>query len=108
MACTQMAVDSAPVAETPGSLWQQRQKQLTTFVDWDLKGRLAVRAGARSDIASLFWKRSGTEHEIQLFGPFGGGRVHISQNLDWATLADGAGQEIQGRSAEEVLFNALA
>ena len=107
-ACTQLAVDPAPVAETPGSLWQQRQQQLATFVDWDLKGRLAVRVGARGDSASLRWKRSGTEQEIQLFGPFGGGRVHISQNLDRAILADGAGQEIQGRSAEEVLFSALA
>ena len=103
-----MAVDPAPIAETPRSLWQQRQKQMTTFVNWDLKGRLAVRAGTLSDSASLIWKRSGTEQEIQLFGPFGGGRVHISQNLDRAILADGAGQEIQGRSAEEVLFNALA
>ena len=102
-----MAVDPAPVAETPRSLWQQRQKQLTTFIDWDLKGRLAVRAGARSDSASLIWKRSGTAQEIQLFGPFGGGRVHISQNLDRVILADGVGQEIKGRSAEEVLFNAL-
>ena len=49
-----------------------------------------------------------TDQEIQLFGPFGGGRVHISEKLDRAILADGAGQEIHGRSAEEVLFNALA
>ena len=108
MACTQMAVDPAPVAETPGSLWQQRQKQLATFVNWNLKGRLAVRAGTRSDSASLIWKRSDTGQEIQLFGPFGGGRVHIFQHPDRAILADGAGQEIQGRSAEEVLFSALA
>ena len=103
-----MAVDPAPIAETPRSLWQQRQKQMTTFVNWDLKGRLAVRAGTLSDSASLIWKRSGTEQEIQLFGPFGGGRVHIFQNLDQTILADGAGQEIQGRSPEEVLFNVLA
>jgi outer membrane lipoprotein LolB len=103
-----MVVDPAPVAETPGSLWQQRQNQLATFVDWNLKGRLAVRAGTRSDSASLIWKRSDVGQEIQLFGPFGGGRVHISQNPDRAILADGAGQEIHGRSAEEVLFSALA
>ena len=108
MACTQMAVDPAPVAETPGSLWQQRHKQLTTFVDWDLKGRLAVRAGERCESASLIWKRSGVEQEIQLFGPFGGGRVLISQKLDRALLADTAGQKIEGQSAEEVLFSALA
>ena len=108
MACTHRAVDPTAIAETPGTLWQQRQNQLTEFVDWDLKGRLSVRAGAHSDSASLIWKRSGTEQEIQLFGPLGGGRVHISQNLDRAILADGAGQEIEGRSAEEVLFNALA
>ena len=53
MACTQMAVDSAPVTETPGSLWQQRQKQLATVVDWDLKGRLAIRAGALTDSALI-------------------------------------------------------
>ena len=107
-ACTQIAVDPAPIAETPRFLWQQRQKQMATFVNWDLKGRLAVRAGTLSDSASLIWKRSGTEQEIQLFGPFGGGRVHISENLDRAILKDGTGQEIQGLSAEEVLFNALA
>ena len=103
-----MAVDPAPVAETPRILWQQRQKQLTTFVDWNLTGRLAIRSGAHSDSASLIWKRSDTGQEIQLFGPFGGGRAHISQNPHQAILVDGAGQEIQGRSAEEVLFNALA
>ena len=107
MACTQMAIDSTPVSDTPGSLWRQRQKQLTTFVDWNLTGRLAIRAGARSDSASLIWKRSGVEQEIQLFGPFGGGQVHISQNQNRVILADGAGQEIQGGSVEEVLFNAL-
>jgi outer membrane lipoprotein LolB len=107
-ACTQMTVDPAPVAKTPGSLWQQRQKQLTTFIDWDLKGRLAVRAGTRTDMASFNWKRNSTEQEIQLFGPFGGGRVRISENLDRAILTDGMGREVQGRSAEEVLFNALA
>jgi outer membrane lipoprotein LolB len=102
-----MAVDPAPIAETPGFLWQQRQKQLTTFADWNIKGRLAVRAGARSDSVSLIWKRSNTGQEIQLFGLFGGGRVNISQNPDRAILADGVGQEIQGQSAEEVLFSAL-
>ena len=107
MACTQMAVDPMSITETPRSLWQQRQKELATVVNWDLKGRLAVSAGARSDSASLIWKHSGTEHDIQLFGPFGGGRVNISQNLDRAILADGSGQEIKGLSAEEVLFNAL-
>ena len=91
----------------PNYFWQQRQKELATVVNWDLKGRLAVSAGARSDSASLIWKHSGTEHDIQLFGPFGGGRVNISQNLDRAILADGSGQEIKGLSAEEVLFNAL-
>lgn len=108
MACTQLIVDPAPVAETPKSLWQHRQEQLTTFIDWDLKGRLAVRAGAHSDSASLIWKRNGAKQEIQLFGPFGGGRVQIFQNLERAILQDGAGQEIQGQSAEEVLFSALA
>ena len=103
-----MAIDPAPVAEMPRSLWQQRQKQLISFVDWDLKGRLAVRAAARNDSASLIWKRRGTEQQIQLFGPFGGGHVLISQNLDRAVLADSAGQEIQGVSADEVLFSALA
>ena len=107
-ACTQLVVDPAPLAETPGSLWQQRQKQLTMFVDWDLKDRLAVRVGEHSDTASLIWKHSGTKEEIHLLGPFGGGRIHISQNPGNAVLKDGAGQEIQGLSAEEVLFSALA
>jgi outer membrane lipoprotein LolB len=89
-------------------LWQQRQKQLNALVDWDLKGRLAIRAGASSDSASLLWKRNGAKQEIRLFGPFGGGRVHIFQNVDGVRLEDAAGHEIQGRSAEEVLFSALS
>jgi outer membrane lipoprotein LolB len=89
-------------------LWQQRQKQLAMFVDWDLKGRLAIRTASLSDSVSLIWNRRGTDQEILLFGPFGGSRIQISQNLDRAILADGRGQEIEGLSAEEVLFNALA
>ena len=107
-ACTHFAIGPVPLDETPSFLWQERQKRLTAFNHWDIKGKLAVRAGTRSGSASLIWACSGTEHEIELFGPFGGGRVHISQKLGSAILKDGTGQEINGRSAEEVLFRALA
>ena len=107
-ACTQLAVEPTLIEETPRSLWQQRQQKLNTFVDWNLKGRLAVQAGPRSDRVSLVWKRNGNQQEIHLLGPFGGGQIEISEKFGTAILRDGVNKEIRGRSTEEVLFNVLA
>lgn len=92
----------------PKSLWQQRQQLLDGFIDWELKGRLAVHADSRGDSASLIWKRNGVDQEIQLFGAFGGGRVRIVETASGAVLRDGAGQEFHGQTAEEVLYRAVA
>ena len=97
-----------PSLQDPNSLWQQRKQQLDGFTDWELKGRLAVRTEGRSDIASLIWKRNGVEQDIQLFGPFGGGRVRISESAGNAVLRDGTGQEFRGRTVEEALYRGVA
>jgi outer membrane lipoprotein LolB len=89
-------------------LWQQRQQQLGRFIDWELKGRLALRTVDHGDSASLIWKKSGDDQEIQLFGAFGGGRVRIIESAVGAVLRDGAGEEFRGLGAEEVLHRAIA
>ena len=50
--------------QDPKSLWQQRRQQLGEFINWELKGRLAVRTDGRGDSASLIWKRNDVDQEI--------------------------------------------
>jgi len=84
--------------------WAARQVQLAAIDSWTVKGRLGVRTNTRGGVATVIWHRERDTHRIELFGPFGGGRVRISQDATSARLIDARQQRSVGRTAEEVLF----
>ncbi len=108
---------SLPAAD-PGAtdaLWQQRRAVLSRLSAWRLRGKIAVKTGRRGGSATLLWdyRQSGPgsiqkiTQQIELYGPFGGGRVRISAQPEGATLKDTRGGVIQAATAAEALHQKL-
>lgn len=88
----------------PAQLWQQRKQALLSFNRWEIRGRIAVQRGQKADAASMIWRRNGDEHFIEMYGPFGGGRVRITANAGQAELIDAKGNQATGANAEELFY----
>lgn len=97
--------ERAPV-ENPAAVWRARQKQLTRVDGWDLRGRLALRTDNEGASASLRWVRNGQRHQLNLAGPFGGGRVRLTYDDHRAELRDADGGVYRGTSMQELLLRA--
>lgn len=71
---------------------------------WEVKGKLAVKTHKRGGQANMLWKRDGEDHNINLYGPLGGGRVVLTRNPDGATLQDSRKRTYHADTAEELLY----
>ncbi len=87
--------------------WQSTRVTLETIDRWNLRGKMGVRTGPKGGSATLKWEYTPNGQEIELYGPFGGGRVLISVDAEGALLRDTKGNEIYGASASEVLYRRL-
>jgi len=94
---------TAPV-EDPAQAWQQRKQALAGFNHWEIRGRIAVQRGQKADTANMIWRRNGDEHFLEMYGPFGGGRVRITENTEQAKLVDAKGNEATGANTEELFY----
>ncbi len=78
---------------------------------WMIKGKIGVNSGRKGGSATLQWAylndRQQIEQQIDLYGPFGGGRVQISVTNDAAILKDTKGVMIEGLTADQVLYQRL-
>ena len=93
-----------PPADHLQQLWQARATALLPIRAWELRGRLAVRAGERGGQASLTWKRDAAQHSIRLNGPLGRGVVRVTQDESGAQLQDAEQRVFHAASAEELLY----
>ena len=89
------------------ALWQQHRAKMSGISSWHLKGKIAVKTGRKGGNAALLWKQRRDHQEIELYGPFGGGRVQISARPGQAVLKDTKGQTIEETTATEVLYKRL-
>ena len=97
-----------PVSEDPRlQIWHQHQSIHAQISSWSLKGKIGVRTGSKGGSATLNWLYAPSEQNIELYGPFGGGRILIEASSTSATLRDARGQVIKGESAEQVLYERL-
>lgn len=87
--------------------WQQYRSQLETIKAWSLRGKMGVKTGPKGGSATLKWQFSEAEQRIELYGPFGGGRVIINVDTEGAVLRDTKGNVIRGSTASEVLYRRL-
>ncbi|MEM7196296.1 MAG: lipoprotein insertase outer membrane protein LolB [Pseudomonadota bacterium] len=107
-ASTQTAI---PVEDTTipleTALWQDNLARLSKVDKWNLKGKMAVKTGRKGGTATLNWAYNTENQDIELYGPFGGGRVIIAANDDGALLRDTRGREIRGDTPDDVLYQRL-
>ena len=89
------------------TLWNIQRAQNENISAWDLNGKIGVKTGKKGGSATLNWDYTRDSQAIELYGPFGGGRVHINVNPGSALLEDTKGLEIQGLSAQDVLYERL-
>ena len=91
------------IATAPG--WERHQSQLAAIRSWDLQGRLALRTGDEGWQLNLRWRQDRSNHQIDLSGPFGQGRVQLSQDSTGAVLRDENQQTYYASDAEQLLYD---
>ena len=87
--------------------WKAHQAKVADIKSFELKGKIGVKTGTKGGSATLKWTYSQDGQNIEIYGPFGGGRVIIDANRDQASLKDTKGKIIKGDTPEEVLYERL-
>lgn len=64
--------------------------------DFVVGGRLAVRDDVQSFSASFTWMQRDADYAIELWGPFGAGRVRVRGNERRVTISDARGDLVRG------------
>ena len=105
--CARLPVEPLSVSSDSFSRWLAHSEQLLALSTWTLSGRMAVRTGERGGTATVLWQRMGDQHQLMLFGPFGGGRVRIVENTAGAELRDIKERVFRGDTAEVVLMEGV-
>lgn len=88
------------LAETP---WPARQAALRALQRWELSGRIAVVNEQDGWHASLRWQQLGPDYAIELFGPFGQGRLDIHGNRQGVRVLTADGQSLSASDPEQLL-----
>lgn len=102
--CATVPPGAAPLSPELVARWQERRDVLASIDAWDMKGRMAVRTADDAGSATFIWERAGENHHIEMFGPFGSGRVNITQDEDGARLEEGDDEPLVADTAEEILY----
>lgn len=93
-----------PPVDDPSRAWNIHADSVAAVASWSLKGRMAVRTQDKGNSATLLWDRDGIDHKIELYGPFGGGRIRIVQDADGAVLRDAKKHTDKATTASELLY----
>ena len=107
--CASLAPETVPppTDQAVQGLWRQHQAAMTGITGWRLTGKMALKTASKSGNATLIWSYRRDEQEIELYGPFGSGRVQITAKPGEAVLRDTKGQTITGKNAAQVLHQRL-
>lgn len=88
-------------------LWQQHHAKIANISAWRLKGKIAVKSGRKGGSATLHWAYQPDHQAIELYGPFGSGRVQITVLPTHALLKDAQGNAVRGDNAAQALYKRL-
>jgi outer membrane lipoprotein LolB len=98
----------APVREPPqGQPWPQARTELQDLSSFELKGRVAVAAGAEGFNARLRWEQSGDGADLSLEGPLGVGGLQITATANDLSLTTSRGERLDSQAAREELRRRL-
>ncbi len=104
--CASVAPKGPAVERGAQIKWRQHHAQVARLDQWDISGRIGVRTADAGGSANLRWKFDNDIDQIDLFGPFGGGRIRLDIDPDGAHLRDGEGAEFFAATASQALLNA--
>lgn len=80
--------------------WGDRRAVLSQVLDWEFKGRIAVRAGDDGFNAKFGWQQQGDAFDARVSGPLGIGTVRIEGNGRSIVLTDKDGVATELEDAE--------
>jgi len=82
-----------PTIELPEiTTWELRQEVLGSLVDWEFRGRIAVKAGDEGFNGKFNWTQTGDRFHATVSGPLGIGTVLIEGTDDAILLTDKDGK----------------
>lgn len=97
--------ERAAVADIEAA-WQARTTRLAGFTEWALTGRAALTTPDEGWQVTLRWAHKGARETIDLAGPFGSGRVRLTQDKSGAQLRDSQNRVYRAANAQQVLERA--
>ena len=83
--------------------WLAHRAALQALSDWQVQGRVAVRAGEEGWNAHFDWQQHGAAYRIRLRGPFGQGAVELHGNTEGVWLKHSDRPEVFARDPETLL-----
>ena len=101
-----ISIDPAAAGDVQ-ELWQQHRANVAAISAWNVKGIMAVRTDAQRGNVSLTWDYQPARQKIELYGPFGSGRVQIIADENEAVLQTTRGESVRGADAADVLYAQL-
>ena len=117
MTVTPTVVSEAVDASESRALWERHRAQMSGISGWHIRGKMAVHSnapgGAKGGNATLVWEYNKQSQVIELYGPFGSGRVRINESAATDTapaaalLKDTKGNITRGENASQVLYQKL-
>lgn len=85
--------------------WELRQEVLGNLVDWEFRGRIAVKVGEDGFNGSFNWAQTGDHFYATVGGPLGMGTVVIEGSDDAITLTDKEGNKTALTDPEVDLYD---
>jgi outer membrane lipoprotein LolB len=98
---------SAPVRPPEAAPWPTRRAELQQRDHYELKGRVAVAAGAEGINARLRWVQAGPRAQLSLQGPLGAGGVQVTSEGDNLTILNPRGERLSAEAARAQLVEHL-
>jgi outer membrane lipoprotein LolB len=103
-----MAGCAGPALQPPAAVpWLARQEALTGVRDWSIDGRIGITNAQEGWHASLQWAQQGPAYAIDLFGPWGQGRVRIEGDARGVSVRTADGQVRRAADPERLLGETL-
>ena len=104
-----VAPPDIPPTDAPDAkaLWRQHKATMATLSEWRIKAKIAVKTGRKGGNATMLWAHQPARQEIELYGPFGSGRIRINARPGHAVLVDTKGRTSEGASAADALYQRL-
>ena len=90
----------APIENRIKPAWETRRDELMRVEEWDIKGRIAVRADNESGSGSLYWTQQKDEYQVRVITSFGGGTYQLTGDSNAALLRTPENRIAQAGDAE--------